>query len=338
MSRRVAILTLMAVVGLAGACARQEPVDPAEAAWTDLVESWNGLDTAEDKTALAEEYLAEYPDTEHSGSMASVIVYYRGQEMGDPQGARDVVTTALEQIQDPEQRFAVSMELLSLADSVEVALDLGQVVDELEAQRPLTYSEHQQVFETATDLGQWAIAAEHAEAASELATPEVYRADYPDREFSDQDVSERVRRRKAEALAYSGWAAYNLGDTELAFARFAAADDVGSVNYLGVPNTPLFTFWGRAALGEGDLDSAIELLGAEVAFGSDGASAEDYLRESYIAKNGDENGFDEFLWATRNDLATDVQDFTLSDYQGQQVSLGDVSSGNVTLLAFWFPT
>ena len=338
MSRKTTILALIVLVGLAGACAKQEQASPAEEAWSGLVEAWNGLETAEDKTALAENYLAEFPDTEHSGSMAGVVVYYRGHEMEDPQGAYNEVASVFEQIEDPEQRFAVAMEMLSLADSVEVPLELAEVANSLGAHRPLTYSEHQQVFETAIDLEEWMVADEHSLAALEIATPDAYRADYPDREFSDEDIAERVQRRQATALAYDGWAAYNMGDTELAFARFAAADDIGSVSYLGVPNTPLYTFWGRAALGEGDFDSAVELLGAEAAFGNDGSGAKIYLREAYAAKNGNEEGFDEFLWATRSELATTVDDFSLLDYAGNQISMADVSTGKVTLLAFWFPT
>ena len=338
MSRKTTILTLIVLVGLAGACAKQEQASPAEEAWSGLVEARNGLETAEEKTSLAEDYLAEFPDTEHSGSMAGVVVHYRGHEMEDPQGAYLVVASALEHIEDPEQRFAVGMEILSLSDSVDVPLELAQVANSLGAERPLTYSEHQQVFETAIDLEEWMVADEHALAAMEMATPETYRADYPDREFTDEDIAERVQRRRATALAYDGWALYNMGDTELAFSRFAAADEVGSVSYLGVPNTPLYTFWGRAALGEGDFDSAVELLGAEAAFGNDGSGAEIYLREAYAAKNGDEEGYDEFLWATRSELATTVDDFSLLDYAGNQISMADVSTGKVTLLAFWFPT
>jgi hypothetical protein len=338
MSRKATIVILTVLVGLAGGCTKQEQASPAEAAWSTLVEAWNGLETAEEKTALAEGYLAEFPDTEHSGSMASVIVYYRGHEMNDPQGAYDAVAAALAVIKDPEQKFEVSMELLSLADSVEVPLELAEVADALAAQRPLTYREHEQVFETAVDLEEWSVAAAHTSAATELATPEVYRADYPDRDFSDEEAAEGAQRRKATSLAHDGWAAYNMGDSELAFARFAAAEDVGSMTYLGVPNTPLYTFWGRAALSEGNLDSAIELLGTEAAFGSDGSGAEVYLRQAYATKNGDERGFDEFLWATRNKLATPVGNFTLPDYEGNEISLADVSDGKVTLLAFWFPT
>jgi hypothetical protein len=338
MSRRTTILTLAVLVGFVGACAKQESVAPSEVAFNELRETFNGLETAEDKANLAEHYLVEYPDTAHSTSIASVIVYYRGHEMSDPQGAYEAVSPALDHITDPEQRFGVSMELLSLADSVEVPIDLAEVVSGLAAQRELRYSEHQQVFQTAVDLEEWAIAADHAGAASKLATPENYRADYPDREFTDEDVAERALRRKATSLAYDGWAAYNMGNTELAFARFAEADEAGSVNYLGVPNTPLFSFWGRAALAEGDYESAIELLGAEVAFGSDGSSSESYLREAYVATKGDEEGFDEFIWATRNELATSVDDFTLLDYDGNEVSLSDLRGDKVTLLAFWFPT
>ena len=339
MSRRATILTLCVLLGLAGGCSNQEQTaDPAEEAFGVLRAAWSEAETSEAKTELAEDYLARFPDTENSGSMAGTIVYYRGNDLEDPDGAYEIVSAALEQIESPDQRFEVSMELLSLSDSVDVPLDVAQVANDLGAVRPLTFNEHQSVAETATDLEEWMVADEHALAASELATPEIYRADYPDGEFTDEEIASRVQRRKALSLAYDGWALYNLGDTDLAFTRFAESDAAGSVSYLGVPNTPLYTFWGRAALGEGESDRAIELLGAEALFGEDGSGAEPYLREAYAAKNGDDEGFDEFLWATRTELATSVDDFELTDYDGNPVSQSEVGDGKVMLLAFWFPT
>jgi hypothetical protein len=258
--------------------------------------------------------------------------------MGDPQGAFNAVYAALEQIEDPEQRFEVSMRLFDLSDSVDVPLDVSEVANALAAVRPLSYDEHQWVAETATDLEEWMHADQHAHAAFLLATPENFRAENPDREFSDEKVASIVRHRKAQSLAYDAWALYNQGSTELAFERFAEADAVGSVNYVGVPDNPLYTFWGQAALTEGDIDQAIKLLGAETLFGQEGSSAEPYLREAYVAKNGNEEGYDEFLWATRNDLAKTVDDFTLLDYEGNEISMAKTSAGKVTLLAFWFPT
>jgi hypothetical protein len=338
MDRRISILALVVVLSLAGACAKTEKADPAEAAWSEYTEAWSEAETAEDKTRLAEEYLAKFPNTEHSGRLARRIIYYRGQEMDDPQGAFDAIHGVLDQIEDPEQRFVASMSLFDLADSVEIPLEIGDVANALEAERPLSYDEHQWVFETATELELWPLAAKHAGAATEIATPENLRADYPDREFSILQTEQMVGLRKATSLTYEGWAAFKTGDTELAFDRFAAADAAESVNYLGVPKTPLYSFWGRAALAEGDIDRAIELLGAETLFSEDGSDEEPFLREAYAAKNGDDEGFDEFLWATRNELSKKADDFTLLDYDGNEVSMAETSAGKVTLLAFWFPT
>ncbi len=338
MSRKTTILTLIVLVGLAGACTKQEKASPAEEAWSELAEAWSELESAEEKTELAEDYLARFPDTENSGLLARRIAYYRGHEMEDPQGAFNAIYPALGQIEAPEQRFVVSMSLLGMADSVEVPLDIAEVADALSAVRPLTFDEHEWVFDTAIDLEEWAAADQYAYAASKLATPESFRAEYPDREFTDEKVASRVQHRKALSLAYDAWALYNQGNTELAFERFAEADAVGSVTYLGVPNNPLYTFWGRAALAEGDIDQAVKLLGTETLFGQNGPGAEVYLREAYVAKKGDDEGIDEFLWATRNELAKSVDDFTLLDYDGNEVGMADASAGKVTLLAFWFPT
>jgi len=338
MDRRISVLTLIMVVGLAGACARPDAVVPAEKAWDELAEAWGDLETAEEKTLLAEDYLAEFPDTEHSGLLARRIIYYRGHEMKDPQGAFDAVYPALDQIGDPEQRFVASMSVFDLADSVEVPLDISEVTTALESVRPLSYDEHQWVFETAVDIEEWSVANQHARAAFELATPENFRAENPDREFSDEKIASFAQLRKAQSLAYDGWALYNLGDTELAFERFADGEAVGSVSYLGVPSTPLYTFWGRAALAEGDFDKAIELLSEVTLFSADASRAEPYLRQAYSAKNGDEEGLDEFLWATRNELAKKVDDFTLPDFEGNEINMAEASNGKVTMLAFWFPT
>ncbi|MCJ7754269.1 MAG: peroxiredoxin family protein [Thermoanaerobaculales bacterium] len=338
MFRRSLLLTLVILVGLAAGCAKvEEGPDPAEVAYDALKSAWNEAETPEAKVALAADYLARYPDTKHSGRMASAIVYYQGHEMKDPQGAWDIVSVAMAQIEDPEQRFTAGLEALGLADSVDVPLDIATLAIDLGAVRPLTFDEHEQVAEMALELEEWTIADEHSLGALEMATPEQLRTDYPDREFTDQEVAVRVQRRKASALTFDGWALYNLGDTELAMNRFAAADEIGSVSYLGVPNTPLNQYWGRAALSEGDLDRAIELLSVEVLFGEDPTAAKPYLLEAYVAKNGSEEGFDEFLWSTRDRVARIADDFELLDYEGNSRSLSE-TNGKVTLLAFWFPT
>lgn len=338
MIRRSVLLSLVVLLGLAGGCAKQgEETDPAEAAYETLRSAWSEAETTEAKLALAEDYLVRFPDTKHSGSMAGAIAYYRGHELADPAGAWNVLSAALDRIEDPEQRFEVSMEALGLADSVEIPLDVAEVANALGSVRPLTFSEHEQVSETAIELEEWTVADEHSLAASLMATPEQYREDYPDREFTDDEVATRVQYRTASSLANNAWAVFNLGDTSLAMERFAEADAAASLSYLGVPNTPLYRYWGRAALAQGEVDRAIELLGAETIFGEEGSASAPFLREAYVAKHGSEDGFDEFLWSTRNDLARPADDFELLDYDGNPHRLSE-ANGRVTLLAFWFPT
>ncbi|MGD9253382.1 MAG: hypothetical protein PVG92_05570 [Holophagae bacterium] len=341
MFQRTSVLFLAATIVVTAGCAKQDQttveIDPVAEAWESLGAAWGEAETAEEKTALAEDFLARFPDSEHAGSMAGAIAYYRGVEMNEPEGAVATLNAALPKITDPEQRFEVAMEALAFSDSVEVPYSLTDVAGELAALQPLTYSQNEWVAETAIDLEQWDVADAHANAALVLATPEVYRADYPERDFSDEDLADRAARRRAMALAHGGWAQHKMGNSELAFSRFATADEAGSVSYLGVPNTPLYEYWGRAELDQGEIESAIELLGLHAIFGEDGSSAMPFLRQAYAAKNGSEEGFNEFLWETRIDLAPTIDDFELLDYDGNPFRLSDVGD-KVVLLAFWFPT
>lgn len=339
MLRHASILALAVLVGSAVGCSRHETTgaDPAEEAYTALKTAWDAAESGEAKAALAEDYLGRFPNTERSGTMAWRIAYYRGQELDDPAGAWAAIAAALPSIEDPEQRFEASMAGLSLADSIEVPLDLAEVADALAAVRPLSFSEHSDVAETALELERWGLAETHSRAALELATPEQLRADYPDAGYTDEQVETRVRSRRASRLAVNGWALFNLGSVDEAFARFEEADAVGSENFLGVPNNPLYRYWGRAALAAGDYETAIDLLGAETIFGQDREAAEPYLRQAFAATTGSEEGYEEFLWATRNRLARPAVDFELLDYEGTPHRLSD-TAGKVTLLAFWFPT
>lgn len=339
MLRSASILALTVLIGLAVGCSGHEQAgaNPPEEAYQALKTAWDEAESSEAKVSLAEDYLSRFPGSEHSGSMAWRIAYYRGRELGDPAGAWAAIAAALPGIEDPEQRFEASMAGLSLADSTEVTLDLAEVANALASVRPLSFNENSDVAETALELERWNLAEAHSRAALELATPEQLRADYPDAGYSDEQVETRVRYRRASRLAINGWALYKLGAEDEAFARFEEAAAVGSENFLGVPNNPLYRYWGRAALTAGDHETAIDLLGAEAIFGQDREAAEPHLRQAFAAKTGSEEGYDEFLWATRNRLARTAVDFELLDYEGTPHRLSD-TAGKVTLLAFWFPT
>jgi len=78
MSRRTAMLTLIVLTGLVGACAQQEEAtDPVEAAYSAVNAAVSEAETSEETAELVEGFLARFPDTEHSGWAATMIVHYR---------------------------------------------------------------------------------------------------------------------------------------------------------------------------------------------------------------------------------------------------------------------
>ena len=336
MIRRTATILVITAVGFGLGCAKSEPDDPAEVAYKALRAEYTATDDEAKKAELAERYLAEFPDTSHSGSMAAVVAYYRGERLGDQERVFEVLSTALEKIEDPEARFEVSVAMVPASYEVGRPLDLAAVAQALAAERDLGFDDHYQIMELAEQNGLWSLAEKHADAALAFTTEEAYRADYPDRDFTDDQVALRARLRKAEALAYKAWALCKLGRDEECFSLFEEADPLNEASYAGASATPLERFWGEALLERGAYGQAMELLLPDAVLG-DRTNALPPLKEAYVAVHGDDQGFEEFLWSERQRIARAVDDFTLPDYDGTPYTLSD-GNGDVTLLAFWFPT
>jgi hypothetical protein len=334
--RRTATVLVIVAIGFGIGCAKGEPEDPAEVAYKAMRAEYSATEDEGTKAELAEQYLAEFPDTSHSGSMAAVVAYYRGERLGDQQKVFEVLSTALDQIDDPDARFEVSMAMVPASYEIGRPLDVAAVAEALAAERALGFDEHYEVMSAAEQHELWSLAEHHADAALAFATEEAFRADYPDREFSDDQVALRARLRKVEALAYKGWALCNQGRDEECFAIFEEADPLNQTSYAGSSDTPLDRFWGQALVDREAYEQAMELLVPDAVFG-DRTNALPPLKAAYVAVHGDDRGFEDYLWSERQRIARTVEDFTLPDYNGTQHSLSD-GDGNVMLLAFWFPT
>ena len=313
-----------------------DPQPSVEDAYKEFKKSIREMETPEEKTALCEDFLGRFPESEHTGYLAGAVAYYRGQAMEDPAGAVTVLDGILTTVNDPETRFEVQLARFPLAQKIGQETDLGAIVSTMEAHRPLTFSEYLEVGEMAAEHELWSLAEAQAAGAASLATPEAFRADSPETELDDEAITAKSDNRKVLAAANRGWALAHLDRTTEALETFEAAAPFSQSNYLGVPSTDLYAYWGRTALAQGDAEKAMELLGPTAVLGDDD-EAFDAFREAYIAVHEGETGFEDFVWSTRQALAKMVDNFELPDYQGAIHNLGD-TRGKVVLLSFWFPT
>jgi len=340
MKKMLIAVGLAIALGFLGGCAKQTPestADPADQAWENLMATYNDLETAQEKTELFEGFLREYPDTGYAGQLAGAVAYYRGEELDDPAGAYAILAETLAENTDPEARYEIGTSMFPLAMKLGEPMDLGAVADELAATRPLTFGEMIDVADMALDHDQWQLAATYAESALDRATPEAFLADYPDDDYTAEEAAAKADRRKAMSLADLGWALWNMGQEDEAMAAFEGAAPLKTVTYVGAADTPIDLYRGRALLAAGDAAAAMELLAPGAIMGSD-EEAMTALREAYVADRGGEDGFDDWMWSKREDLAREIDTFTLTDYEGNPQDFAALSDGKVTLLAFWFPT
>ena len=331
---------LVFALGFLGACSNEAPVDavdPVDQAWTDFRAAYGELETTEEKLPLIRGFMREHPDTEYAGMLAGAVAYYQGDEMADPVGAYALLGETLAKNTDPEARYQIGMAMFPLAMEMGEPMDLGVVAEELAASRPLDFGEMIEVADAAITHEQWEVGATYAEAALGKATAEAFLSDYPDDDYTAEEAAVKADRRKAMSLANLGWAQWNLDQTEEAMATFEEAAPLKSVNYVGAADTPLDLYRGKAMLAAGEPVKAMEFLTPGAIMGSDD-DAMSALREAYVAAKGNDQGFDEWIWSERKALAKSVGTFTLADYDGNPHDFSTLSDGNVTLLAFWFPT
>ncbi len=313
-----------------------EPQQTVEDAYSEFRDAIREIETPEEKAALCEDFLTQFPESEHTGSLAGAVAYYRGEAMEDPAGAVEFLGGLLAKVEDPEMRFGVQLAQFPLTDEIGQAKDLEAIVTDLQAHRALTFSENLEVGEMAAGHDLWSLAETRAVAASTLATAEAFRAEYPDTELSDDELIAKADNRSVMAATNRGWALAHLDRETEALEVFEAAAPLSQSNYLGVPSTELFSYWGRTALGQGEAERALELLGPTAVLGDNDEAFEAY-RDAYIAVHEDDAGFEDFLWSARQNLAKVVDDFELPDYEGALNRLGE-TRGKVVFLSFWFPT
>ncbi len=308
----------------------------AEEAYQKAVEMRRGSDSPEEKLAITKKFLDEFPESDHTAGMLSAAVYYQGEELGDTVGAVAYAETIRNQVDDPQIEMAVDKEMVNIYGETGMVPKMLAVADRLSAAGALGFRDHWNIIGSAIKAENWALAREYCEKAEGLVNADSYRADNADQKFTNVEIEQGVRNREGMLLVKNAWARANQGEVDAALADFAKADGLVERSYIDTPAHGLDLYWGKVLLLKGDYQSAESKL-ATAGLVTRNEEALAGLKKAYVGMKGSDSGFDVYSAELHRSVAKIVEDFELSDYEGERHRLSKLR-GDVTLLAFWFPT
>lgn len=318
------------VAGVAG-----EPENQEAAAWEATLTELRAVETDEEKVPILKAFVENHPNDGNAAYALSGVIYYLGDDQEGMEEALRFTGTILHKATDPDVRREMALERLGLYGRLGETESLLTAVEELSGNTPVSFSENEKIIDAALECKAWELALKHAKIALANSSAAIFRADYPERTFTDDEVDAAVKRRKAFSMASMGWALAQLGQVDRALTVFEEGSGSVTRNYVGIPDSPLFSYWGRTLAEAGRNEEAMEMLAADAVLGGD-VDAMDALHGAYVAMKG-EAGFEDYLVLVREGLAVQVDDFTLNNYQGEPLTLSQLK-GQVVLLGFWFPT
>ncbi len=328
-------LTIVAIVSLAAAAETEKNAE-AEKAYKRAIEERQVLDSVGDRMAVTKRYLAEYPETKHTAALIGHVFYYQGEKLGDIPGAIAYAEEIRRTIKDPEIAKDVDRKLVELYGDAGMPDKMLALAVQLESDGEMKFTDYWKIIEYGIKAEDWEVVQQYCGKARPLATADAYRQEWSQHEFTDEQADEAAGNRKAMLAIKDGWAKANTGHIDEALADFALANDKIRRSYLDIPEYDLNLYWGGTLVMKGDYGEAIRLFAPEaLIMGREEAVAG--LEKAYAGMNGSETGYEEYADRLHRDIAKTVDDFDLPDYEGQMRNFTDLR-GEVTLLAFWFPT
>lgn len=309
------------------------PENPDE----DFQMTMDAFDRAEDpeeKAALWLAFLERNPSTGYTVGTLQYLAtqYYMGLK-NDPDAAIAFVKVKLSHLQDPEMGAEGQRLLIELLGEVGRSEELSELVRRLERENEFVVDDDEAVYTAAIAAENWELASEFSEVAARKLAEEL-----KDPELDESEV-ESVEMQRSAALLSLAWAKSNLGEDDEALALFEQAGKSAQFDYTGFSSWPTQEFdlyYGKALLKSGKAKEAISRIGPKAVILGD-IVAMDVLAEAYQADTGSADSFTEFVEKTRHQIARNLPDFKVFDYNGSEVDSADLK-GKATLLAFWFPT
>jgi tetratricopeptide (TPR) repeat protein len=294
------------------------------------------MDTPAERVAITKEFLDDYPSSRHTADAIDAVYWYQGTELDDKTGALAYAEVIRGRISDPEIAAEVDKLLIGYYGDAGLVAKMIGAADRLAAAGTLDFDAHWSVIDGAIKAEDWKLARDYCARARKMATDAALQTEYPDREFTAEEIAESVNDRVGKLLVKDGWARANQGEVDEALADFAEADKLIPRYYFDIPEYDLYVYWGRTLMMLGDFEAAIERFALNgLVMQNEEALAG--LKQAYAGMHGSGSGFDAYAAKLHLEVARPIDGFEMADYGGTRHRFSDLRS-DVTLLTLWFPT
>jgi len=305
-------------------------------AYKAMIEERRGHDEMADRLALTKKFLEQYPESKYTARLIGHVYYYQGERLEDPPGAIAYGEDLRTKLTNPEFITDFDKQMVELYGDAGMLDKMTKLAGQLESAGEMKFGDYWNIILIGTENEDWAMVRTYSKKAWPMADAKGFRADYPERDFTDEEIQKAGDNRTGMVAGKEAWALANMGMVDDALSHFKMTEMKLSRSFVGVPDYDIGLHWANTLLMKGDYDGAIKQFAPEaLIMGSEEALAG--LEKAYVGKNGSDDGFDAFAGELHAKIAPTVKQFELPDYDGKRNQYADIK-GDVTLLAFWFPT
>lgn len=309
-----------------------------EEAYAKSMKSYKSAETDEAKLAVIQDFLKEYPDSKYTRSMLNIALKLMA-ETGHSTG--DSIAYFVEvrnKVVDPKTGTQLDLRLIRLFAGEGKTVEFRNLATRLANNDLLKFYDCVRIIQFCYETNQFDLIQTFADKAKPFANAESVKADDPDQNHPEEYYEMRGNDRQALLLMCYGMIKANQNQLEDGLADFTKAENLALKNIFGLPvdQYPLNYLWGMALMKKGNHREAFDKLALDALIMGN-PDAYDALRQSYVAFNGSEEGFEQYALSVQRDIVPRIEDFTLPGYDGKEHSFAELRS-KVTLINFWHPT
>ena len=336
---RYTTLVALAAVILAGMVAVAIPQDEAvsvDDAYKQLVEKRREYDDMAKRLELTKAFLAKYPDSKYTARLAQHAYYYQGDRLDDVPGAIAYAEGLRAGLTNPEFIVDYDKKMVELYGEAGMLDRMTRLAGQLEEAGEMEFNDYWNIMLVATDHQNWSMVRTYAKKAWPTADAAGYRADHPGYDLTDEELQKAGDNRTGMVAGTEAWALANMGMIDEALSHFEMTSMKLNRSFVGVPDYDIGLYYANTLLMKGDYEAAINMFAPEALI-MQNEKAIAGLKDAYTKWNGSNAGYDEYAAKLHVRIAPKIADFELPGYDGKRFKYADIR-GDVTMLAFWFPT